>query len=102
MLSQDEEIEYLRRVVRSLENVVVRLRSERDTPQMGKNECKRLLLMFDELVKERNEMETMLQIAQNTVTSLRNRNATLEEVCRHFNVSYPQGVVKYSPFSDII
>jgi hypothetical protein len=92
LLTLQERLDYQERVIRSQEHVIMRLVRERDRSPMSKHDCSRLMTLFDELVKERNELDDLLQISQNTVLSLRLRNQTLEEVCRHFNISYPHVV----------
>lgn len=89
LLTNEEKLEYQERVIKAQEQVIMRLVRERDTPNMNKNDCRKLEERFWELVKERNELDECLQNAQNTILSLRLRNSTLEEICCHFNVSYP-------------
>lgn len=78
-MTTQEELEYLRKVEKSQEKIIMRLLREREKPTMDKNECKMLSIRFNELVAERNELDVQLQIAQNTILALRERKSYPQE-----------------------
>lgn len=78
-MNTKQELEYLRRVEKTQEKIIMRLLREREPQTMDRNECKMLSIRFNELVAERNELDVHLQIAQNTILALRERKSYPQE-----------------------